>query len=160
MTTIATSLRSARWGLALLGGVAGLLLTALPAQAQELCGLLPDAAENALDLYLDELDDEFSVNLNDGDLCGKLTQNFIKACETAVKDTVKCIQNQVKNLAKQNQTLCTGLNSGSAASECSSFYKNQSKSIAEAIAIFGSMESDECAAVAAAEFFDVCMYGF
>ena len=160
MTTITLSLRSARWALALIMGMTGLLLGSVPAQAQDICGDLEDAAEDALDLYVDELDEEFSVDLADEDLCVTLTKNFIKACQTAVKDTVKCIQNQIKSLGKQNQSLCKGLLEGDEESGCSSFYKNQQKSFSESITALGEDEASDCEIFMAEDFFDICLFGF
>jgi hypothetical protein len=159
MTRIVTSLRLANWRLALLGAVTCLLLGALPSSAQDVCGDLEDMTEETLDLYIDELNEEWDVDLNDGDLCTKLTENFIKGCQTAVKDAAKCIQNQIKALSKQNQTACKAL-AGSEASACSASYKDEAKSDSDEVADFARAESDDCETFAAEDYFDVCMFGF
>src|SRR5262245_34580027 len=79
MMTDTASRWNVRSSLALLAGLTGLLLGALPAQAQEVCGDLGDMSNETVDLYLDELEDEFGVDLNDPELCTELTKNFIKA---------------------------------------------------------------------------------
>ena len=158
MTTIATSTRRARGALLFLASCFGLLLLAAPAQAQDVCGDLEDMTNETLDLYLEELNDEFDVDLNDGDLCTKLTENFIKACQTAVKDAVKCIQNQFKNLNKQNQTACKVL--ALDVNACTTLHKNEAKAGSDEVAAAGNEESDDCETIAADEYFDVCMFGF
>ena len=154
------SLRSARWALALIGGLAGLSFGALPAQAQgtELCGDIEDMADQAFETYLEELDEEFALDLGDEKLCESLTKNFIKACQTAVKDSVKCFQNQIKSLSKQDQTACKAL-AGSGVSECVTFYKNREKSYSNEVQAIGDDQSDDCETVNADEFFDICMFG-
>lgn len=158
MKTMEIALRGSQRSLMLLAGTTALLFAALPAQAQDVCGDLGDIPSEVTELYLDELDDEFAVDLNDADLCTKLTENFVKACQTAVKDAVKCIQNQIKTLNKQNQTLCKALSLNP--NECASFYKDTSKAGSQAVADEGDDQSANCAVFAADEFYDVCLFGF
>jgi len=154
-----TMTRESQRRVLLLAGMTVLLFAALPAQAQEVCADIDDVPEEVTELYVDELNDEFSVDLNDADLCSKLTDNFIKACQTAVKDAAKCIQNQIKTLSKQNQTLCKAL-AGPDAKECASFYKDLAKNTSEAIATESRLRSEQCATIAADEYFDICLFGF
>ena len=156
MTT--TTLRGVRSGLALLAGVAGLLFGATPARAQDVCGDLEDIAAETLDLYLDELSDEFDTGLNDDALCTKLMDNFSKACQTAAKDAVKCIQNQIKALNKQNETACKALE-GPGADSCVAFYKNQSKASSEEVKAEGDDQAALCGGEAAEAFWFTCMFG-
>jgi len=158
MMTNTASRWNVRWGLALLAGLTGLLLGALPAQAQEVCGDLGDMSSETLDLYLEELEDEFDVDLDDGELCTELTKNFIKACQTGVKNAVKCIQSQIKALNKQNQTLCKAL-AGPDADECVALFKNDSSAASDAVKAEGDTESATCEEFAAEIFFSICMFG-
>jgi hypothetical protein len=156
MTTIESMLGHARWGLALLAGLTALMFAGAPAQAQEVCADIGGISDEVLDLYLDELDDEWGVDLNDGDLCTALTKNFIKACQNAVKDSVKCIDKQLGTLNKQNQTLCKAFDEGSG---CVNFYKDMAKDNSNEVRSIGDFESDECETFAADDFFDICMFG-
>lgn len=158
MATIGTSTRGARWGLALLGGMLGLLFTGLPAQAQMICGASEDMREDLLELYIEELADEFEVDTGDEEFCSKLTENFIKACQTLVKDTFKCVKNQIASLGKQNKTSCGEFAPGD--SECTAFFKNQTKEGEAAVSGAADEESALCELDSAEEFFDICMFGF
>jgi hypothetical protein len=157
MTTIETLRGHVRWGLALLAGLTALSFSGGPAQAQEICGDLEGLAEDVLDLYLDELDDEWGVGFNDEDLCTTLTKNFIKACQNAVKDSVKCIDKQINTLSKQNQTLCKAFDEGS---DCVDSYKDDAKGDSDEVGDIGDSESGFCETEAAEIFFDICMFGF
>jgi hypothetical protein len=156
MATIETSTRGARWGLALLAGMAG-LLTGMPAQAQ-VCGASDSMREELLDLYLDELDDEFEVDTGDEEFCSKLTENFVKACRTLIKDTVKCVKNQISSLGKQNKESCKEFAPGD--SDCTGFYKDLTKEGLAGVSGVGDEEAELCELDSAEEFFDVCMFGF
>ena len=153
---------AARWnvrsGLALVAGLTGLLFGALPSHAQTVCGDLNDMTEETVQLYLEELEDEFDIDLNDPELCADLTENFIKACQTGVKNAVKCIQSQIKALSKQNQTACKAL-AGPAADECVAFYKNDSQTSAEEVKQEAETETVSCAEFGAEIFFSICMFG-
>jgi hypothetical protein len=153
-----TLLRRASCGVALLAGIAGWLLAAAPAQAQEVCGNLASSSDDALALYLDELDSEWGVPIADEGLCTRLTQNFVKGCQTAVKDTVKCIQGQIGGIAKQNQIACKVLATGDS-SDCIASFKAEAKNASNAAANTGSDKAVVCAGTAADSYFDVCMLG-
>jgi hypothetical protein len=162
MTAIETLMRRASCGLVLLGGIAGWLLAAGPAQAQaapEVCGNLETTAQDALGFYLDELDSEWTVPIADEGLCKQLTQSFAKACQFAVRDTVRCIQNQIGTLNKQNQIACKGLSQGNAAS-CIESFTQQAKNAAAAAGNAGKDQAAECSGEAADTYFNVCMLGF
>ena len=144
----------------LLAGMTAVLFAALPAQAQEVCADPGDVPEDVTELYLEELEEEFDVDLNDAELCEKLTENFVKACQSAVKDAVKCIQNQIKTLNKQNQTLCKALAPPPEVNACTTNYKNSSKAGSEAVAEEGELQAGICESLAAFEFNEVCLFGF
>jgi hypothetical protein len=160
MKAIETMLRRGSLGLALLVGMAGGLLAAAPAQAQAqaVCGNLATTPEDALGFYLDELDAEWNLPIADEALCTKLTQNFVKACQTAVKDTVKCIQDQIGTLNKQNQIACKGLSKGNSAS-CIESFTQQAKNAADAVSNTGRDKAAVCAGTQADAYFNVCMLG-
>jgi hypothetical protein len=142
--------------------MAGWLLAAAPAQAQpapEVCGNLETTAQDALGLYLDELDSEWTVPIADEGVCTKLTQSFAKACQYAVRDTVKCLQNQIGTLNRQNQIACRGLSKGNAAS-CIESFTQQAKNAADAVGNAGKDQSAECSGAASDTYFNVCMLGF
>jgi hypothetical protein len=160
MTTIESLRGHARWGLALLAGLTALVFSGAPAQAQEVCADIEGIAGEVLDLYLDELDDEWGVDLNDSDLCTTLTKNFIKACQNAVKNSVKCIDKQLGTLSKQNQTVCKTVYAGNDASACANSYKEDAKDDSDEVGSIGDSESEICETFAAADFFDVCVSGF
>jgi hypothetical protein len=141
----------------LLGGM-GLLLGALPASAQ-ICGDLGDVGGETFDAYIDLLNEDFEVDLNDEDLCTSLTKIFIKGCQSAVKDAGKCIQNQTGNLSKFGQTACKEL-AGSFVSECVDDYKQEAKFGNELVKAAVEDESADCEEDLAFDFFDVCMFGF
>jgi len=158
MTTIVNRFAFIRSAVALLAGVAALSFVPRPAAAQEVCADLEGLAEEALDLYLDELDDEFGVDLNNPDLCTKLAENYIKACQKAAKDNVKCFQNQIKAIDKQNQTACKALFTGPSASECSEDSKNQAKDRSDQVTNDAEDAAVGCESLAD-DFFQVCMEG-
>ena len=96
-----------RLTIALLGGIASALLLTAPARAQELCGGdLEGLPDQILGLYLERLAEEPGVGLEDEEFCSKLTQNFVKACQTAAKDGIKCHLAQVSALETQNREGC------------------------------------------------------
>ncbi len=100
---------------------------------------------------------EWGVGFNDEDLCTTLTKNFIKACQNAVKDSVKCIDKQINTLSKQNQTLCKAFDEGS---DCVDSYKDDAKGDSDEVGDIGDSESGFCETEAAEIFFDICMFGF
>lgn len=159
MESIHETLRNARWRQALLGSLAGLLFVAHPVQAQDVCADLSNVADEAFDLYIEQLDEEFDVGLANAELCGKLTENFVKGCQTAAKDAVKCIQNQVKSLDKQNQAACKAL-AGDDVDACKAFYQDRSKNDLVGVASDGDDQSTACAGEQADDFYDACFFGF
>lgn len=161
MKTLTMALRRLHRRPLLLAGLTALLFAALPAQAQlgDTCPTLNDIPEETLDLYLDELEDEFGADQGDDELCSKLTDNFVKACQTAVKDALKCLQNQFKALNQQNQTLCKAL-AGSGVDACTNYYKNSSKAASEVMKNDAGFRTANCEQNAADEFYDVCYSGF
>lgn len=157
MSKITTRFRLAKGRLVLLAALMGMLFGAAPASAQ-ICGDLADVGET-FDAYIDLLDEDFEVDLNDEDLCTSLTKIFIKGCQMAVKDAGKCIQNQTGNLSKFGQTACKEL-AGSFVSECVDDYKQEAKFGNELVKAAVEDESADCEGDLAFEFFDICMFGF
>lgn len=149
-----------RRGLALLGGVAGLWLGAQPAAAQFACADLGDVPEDMLEFYLVEFDEDFAVDLGDEALCAVLTQTFVKACSTAVKDTAKCLQNAFSNLGRQRQAGCKGLLSGDDAKACSAQAKSLASGAVSRIKQEAGFLTEDCEGYVAEEYFEVCMFGF
>ena len=90
----ANSMRRAGSLLTLLGGMAALLFLADPAQAQVCEADLEDLAEDVLELYIDELNSVWGVDLENEEFCTKVANNFFKACQSAAIDNIKCLQNQ------------------------------------------------------------------
>lgn len=162
MKTMEKALRASLHTLVLLTGIFTLLFAALPARAQlqdGACPRLNDVPEEILNLYLDELEDEFEADFGGDALCSALRKNFVKACQTAVKDALKCIQNQLKTVDKQNQALCKAL-AGPGLDACANYYKNSSKAAAEVMKTDAGFRAENCEQDAGQDFYDVCFNGF
>lgn len=152
MRKLETMIRFGKCGAAAFALFAGLAFAPAPAQAQ-VCGDLDDIAEDLLVAYFDELADFFTLSEKS---CDAMTSTFFKACNTAVKDAVKCLQRQIGEIPKAAKPGCR--EAAKNPSSCESVFKDQAKLESgfvedEAQFAYGDCES------AADEFWDVCRFG-
>ena len=146
--------------IALLGGIASAMLLTAPARALEICGGdLEDLPDQILDVYLDQLAADPGVGLEDEEFCSKLTQNFVKACQSAVKDSIKCQMAQVSALDTQNREGCKVFVPRDEAKDCMNSFKTTAKSAQTELKNQQAELALECENLADA-YFDVCMFGF
>jgi hypothetical protein len=146
--------------IALWGGIASVLLLTAPARAQEICGGdLAGLPDQILDLYLEQLTQEPGVGLEDEDFCSKLTQNFVKACQTAAKDSTRCELALVSALDAQNREGCKVFVTPAEVKDCMNSFKTTAKTAKSELTSQRMELESECEDLADA-FFDVCMFGF
>jgi len=147
------------WSLTLLVGVTGAWLVAQPAAAQPPCLEPDEAVDETLEFLVERLEHTFGLDLNDADLCEALTQNFIKTCSAAVKESVKCLQIQFAGWSRQDQIACKALLTGDAAKECATEAKDLLKAYQNQFKLASAEAIDACQNAFADEYFDVCLSG-
>jgi hypothetical protein len=136
-----------------LAAASGVALAATPARAQ--CADPEDIVEDVYDIFYDELGDEF-FGFFDEEICDKLTQTVVKACQKAASDNAKCYERVYKSLLSGHKTACS--TTGSDKSECNAFYKSYNDSVNAEIEFFEQDVSDDCEDEAGS-FWDVCYSG-
>jgi hypothetical protein len=154
----ATRLRTTRLALALLQASAALLFAAAPAAAQQICGNVLDAADDTLDLHLQNLGFGIGVPVDDEEVCEKLTGYFVKGCLDAIRRVSDCLLGQFSSLAKQNKYACKAT-PGGGGSSCVDEVEEELKAGRQALKQLGADVAEECEGSAADEYFDVCMNG-
>ena len=152
MRQMETSTRLWKQALAALGVLAGLALAPAPAQAQ-ICGDFEDLAEDLLDAYFEEFEDFFTLSAN---TCDSMKSTFAKACDTAVKDAVKCAQNQIKALPKAGKPACK--ENFENPSDCDQNFKNEAELANNIVSLEANDAKQDCE-IAADDFWDVCRFG-
>jgi len=145
--------RLATSGAAAFALFAGLALAPAPAQAQ-ICGEFDEIAEDLLDAYFDELGDFFTLSEK---TCDAMTGTFSKACNTAVKDAVKCFQRQIGELPKAAKPACK--EAAKNPSLCDQAFKDDAGEAKDIVSLQADSAYDDCI-VAANDFWDVCRFGF
>jgi hypothetical protein len=138
---------------------AGLWLGARPAAGQIGCAELGDTPEAALDFALAELNDDFPIPVGNPLACGVLMRNFVKLCSTAVKDSVKCLQNLYSGIAKQRQAACKILREGDDAKLCASQAKAVLKSNLDGLKLAGEDLIEECEEDLVEDYVLMCLLG-
>jgi hypothetical protein len=129
-------------------------LAATPARAQ--CADPEDIVEDVYEIFYEEIGDEF-FGFFDEDICDKLTQTVVKACQKAASDNAKCYGRVYKSLLSGGKTACS--TTGSDKNECNAFYKNFNDGVKLEIEAFEQQVSDDCLDEAD-EFWDNCYFGF
>jgi hypothetical protein len=153
MGMIEISLRMGKQGLAALGILAGLALAPTPAQAQ-VCAEPDEIADELLDEYIDQFEDFFPLSKK---TCESMAKTFYKACNTAVKDSVKCADHAVGSIPKAAKPGCK--EASMVPSECNQFFKNQAEAINDFVEALAELAYDDC--IDAAETFsDICEFPF
>lgn len=154
MRNFETAKRCAKGGCAALAMLAGLALAPAPAQAQ-VCGDLDEIAEELLDAYYDAFG-EFLLFGWSEKTCDSMTNTFFKACNTAVKDAVKCAQRQIGEIPKAAKPLCK--EASKVPSECEGSYKDDAEDASDSVSDEAQGAYDDCE-LAADDFWDICRFG-
>jgi hypothetical protein len=152
MTTSETSMRFWKRGLAAMGVLTSLALAPAPAQAQ-ICGELDDIADDLLDAYIDVLEEVFSFPLFDEKTCDSMAKAFLKQCDTAVKDAVKCSDRQLDGIPKVAKPACKLASKNP--SQCDDDFKELADAEKQAVDDLAPSAHEDCED-AADELFDIC----
>ena len=143
--------RSWKQILVALAALAALALAPAPAQAQ-ICGELDDISEDLLGVYYEELGGFFTLSQES---CESMTKTFHKACNTAVKDAVKCIERQLDNITKAAKPGCKENFEDSSA--CDQEFKNEAEQEKEIVSQEANFANADCADDADS-FFSACRF--
>lgn len=151
MRMIEISLRMGKQGLAALGVLVGLALAPASAQAQ-ICAEPDEIADQLLDEYIDQFEDFFPLSEK---TCESMAKTFYKACNTAVKDSVKCANHAVDSIPKAAKPGCN--ENGKNPSSCKQAFKEEAEDVNDFVDDEAALAYDDC--IDAAEvFFDVCRF--
>lgn len=138
MRKMEISTRLWKQGLAALGVLAGLALAPAPAQAQ-ICGEPDEIASDLLDVYFDTFGDSFVL---DSDTCNAMAKVFLQACNSAVKDAVKCADRQIDSIPKAAKPYCKEFSKNP--SDCDKNFKDDAEEDKDFVDGEAADAYDEC----------------
>ena len=153
MTTSDGAMRPWKRAWITIGVLAGVTLSPVAAQAQ-ICGEPPDIAEDLLEFYVSEFEDLFTLSEQ---TCDAMAKEFLKACDTAVKDAVKVRRAPARRVPKAAKPACKEASQNP--SDCAGDYKDDAKDDKQLVEAGANFAFGECEDEAD-KFWDTCRFGF